>query len=432
VTGVIGFLGLLILLAVGIHVASVLFLVGMSWAAVSLGKAVVLDFGRQVWLVLNNFVMTSIPLFVLMGELLLRTGVTDKMYHSLSLWLARFPGGLLHTNIAACAVMAATSGSSVATAATIGTVSLPTLMAKKYSLRFALGSIAAGGTLGILIPPSINMIIYGSIADASIGRLFIGGVIPGFLLAASFSLVIAVISIIRPEVSGVPVEGTSFWEKIRTLPSFLPSLIVVLAVLGSIYLGWATPTEAAALGVVAVLLIAIVRRRITFSSLNEALASTVKTASMILLIMVGAFYLNYVISILGIPQLLTKWFVGLNISPQMTMWVLMIFYVILGTFIETVAMMVTTIPLIVPLVVAMGYDPVWFGIFLVVLCEASLITPPVGMNLYVVQGIRLEKGPLKDIFIGTIPFLLMMFLLLVALIYWPDLALWLPNRMIGR
>jgi len=180
------------------------------------------------------------------------------------------------------------------------------------------------------------------------------------------------------------------------------------------------------------LLIAIVRRRITFSSLNEALASTVKTASMILLIMVGAFYLNYVISILGIPQLLTKWFVGLNISPQMTMWVLMIFYVILGTFIETVAMMVTTIPLIVPLVVAMGYDPVWFGIFLVVLCEASLITPPVGMNLYVVQGIRLEKGPLKDIFIGTIPFLLMMFLLLVALIYWPDLALWLPNRMIGR
>jgi C4-dicarboxylate transporter, DctM subunit len=432
VNSVLGFLGLLVLLAFGLHVASVLFLVGMSWAAVSLGKAVILDFGRQVWLVLNNFVMTSIPLFVLMGELLLRTGVTDKMYHSLSLWLARFPGGLLHTNIAACAVMAATSGSSVATAATIGTVSLPTLMASKYNLRLALGTIAAGGTLGILIPPSINMIIYGSIVDASIGRLFIGGVIPGLLLAGSFSVIIAVIALIRPEVSGVPVARTSLWHKISTLPSFLPSLIVIMAVLGSIYLGWATPTEAAALGVVAVLLIAIARRKITLASLNEALASTVKTASMILLIMVGAFYLNYVISILGVPQVLTKWFVGMNISPTMTMWVIMVFYLILGMFIETVAMMVTTIPLIVPLVVAMGYDIIWFGIFLVVLCEASLITPPVGMNLYVVQGIRMEKGPLMDIFIGTIPFLIMMFFLLVALIYWPDLALWLPNQMIGK
>ena len=428
------FLGLallLALLALGIHVASVLFVIGIGAAILSLGSAVVLDFGRQVWAVLNNFVMTSIPLFILMGELLLRSGVTDKMYHSLSLWLSRLPGGLLHTNIGACAVLAATSGSSVATAATIGTVAIPTFKAKGYNERVVLGSLAAGGTLGILIPPSINMIIYGSIADASIGRLFIGGVIPGLLLAFSFSLIIAFMAVLRPSISGDPEPKTTFAAKLRTLPSFLPSLVIIVAVMGSIYLGWATPTEAAALGVLAVLMIALVRKRVTIKVLHEAFASTVKTASMILLIMVSAFYMNYVISIMGVPQALSSWFVELNISPKATMWLIILFYLILGTFIETVAMMVTTIPLIVPLVISVGYDPVWFGVFLVILCEASLITPPIGMNLYVVQGVRPDKGPLKDVIVGSLPFLAMMFVMLILLIYFPSLALWLPNQMIG-
>jgi C4-dicarboxylate transporter DctM subunit len=427
----LGFVFFLIFLAVGIHVASVMFIFGIVGGFFALGKAVVLDFGLQVWTVLNNFVMTSIPLFLLLGEFLLRSGVTDSLYKSLSLWLARLPGGLLHTNIGACAILAANSGSSVATAATIGTVAIPTFKAKGYNDRIVLGSIAAGGTLGILIPPSINMIVYGSIIDASIGRLFMGGVIPGLILAGLFSLVIVVAAIIRPSYMGIPEPKTSFMEKVRTLPAFLPPFFIIVAIMGSIYLGWATPTEAAALGVLAVFIIAVINKRVSLHMLHEAFSSTVKTASMILLIMVAAFYLNYVISILGWPQKLTAWFLGFKLSPFATLWVIVIFYLILGCFIETLAMMITTIPLVVPVVTSVGYDPIWFGIFLVVLCEASLVTPPVGMNLYVVQGIRTDKGPMKDIIIGMLPFLAMMVVLLGLLIYFPILALWLPGKMIG-
>ncbi len=427
----LGFVFFLIFLAIGIHVASVMFIFGVVGGFFALGKAVVLDFGLQVWTVLNSFVMTSIPLFLLLGEFLLRSRITDSLYKSLSLWLARLPGGLLHTNIGACAILAANSGSSVATAATIGTVAIPTFKAKGYNDRIVLGSIAAGGTLGILIPPSINMIVYGSIIDASIGRLFMGGVIPGLILAGLFSLVIVVVAIIRPSYMGIPEPKTSFMEKMRTLPAFLPPFFIIVAIMGSIYLGWATPTEAAALGVLAVFIVSIINKRVSLHMLHESFSSTVKTASMILLIMVAAFYLNYVISILGWPQKLTAWFLGFKLSPAATLWVIVIFYLILGCFIETLAMMITTIPLVVPVVTSIGYDPIWFGIFLVVLCEASLVTPPVGMNLYVVQGIRTDKGPMKDIIIGMLPFLVMMVVLLALLIYFPILALWLPGKMIG-
>ncbi|MCB2216320.1 TRAP transporter large permease [Desulfofustis glycolicus] len=427
----VGFGILFLLLAIGVHVASVLFVIGAGGAWMTLGSAVLLDFGNQVWSVLNSFVMTAIPLFVLLGELLLRSGITDKVYQSMSLWLARLPGGLLHTNIGASALLAATSGSSVATAATIGTVAIPTFKTRGYNDRIVLGSLAAGGTLGILIPPSINMIIYGSIADASIGRLFIGGLVPGIMLALAFMTTIMIIAVIRPSVTGEPEEPRSFVYKIKTLGSFLPSLIIIFAVMGSIYLGWATPTEAAALGVLAVVVIALVQGRLSIAMLHESFASTIKTTAMILLIMACAFYMNFIISMLGIPQALSQWFVQFNLSPQLTMWLIVVFYIVLGTFIETIAMMVTTIPLVVPLVVAVGYDPVWFGVFLMILCEASLITPPIGMNLYVVQGIRTDNGPLKDVIIGVLPFLLTMLLMVGVMIYVPELVLWLPDRMLG-
>lgn len=428
---IIGFGILFGLLALGIHVASVLFLIGAGGGWLTMGSAIVLDFGNQVWSVLNSFVMTAIPLFVLLGELLLRSGVTDKVYSSMSLWLAPLPGGLLHTNIGASALLAATSGSSVATAATIGTVAIPTFKARGYNDRVVLGSLAAGGTLGILIPPSINMIIYGSIADASIGRLFIGGIVPGIILALAFMITIMLISLIKPSWAGAPEPRRSFLYKLKTLTSFLPSLIIIFAVMGSIYLGWATPTEAAALGVLAVLAIALVQGRLSIAMLHESFASTIKTTAMILLIMACAFYMNFIISMLGIPQMLSQWFVQLDISPFMAMWLIVLFYLILGTFIETIAMMVTTIPLVVPLVVTAGYDPVWFGVFLMILCEASLITPPIGMNLYVVQGIRTDNGPLKDIIIGVLPFLCTMLVLVGVLIYVPELVLWLPDKMLG-
>jgi len=423
---------MLVFLAFGIHVAGALFIVGFAGAWAAIGTSIVNDFGNQVWLALNNFALTSIPLFILLGEFLLRSDITDKMYHSLSLWLSRLPGGLLHTNIGACALMAATSGSSVATAATLGVVAIPTMMAKGYNERMLLGSVCAGGTLGILIPPSINMIIYGSISNTSIGKLFIAGVVPGILLAVSFSVVIAVFAIIKPSWVGGTVEPkTSFGDKLRTIPAFLPAVVIVFAIMGSIYLGWATPTEAAALGVFVTLIMALIKKKVTIKFLHDSFLNTVKSTSMILLIMVAAFYLNYVISILGLPQLFTEWFMSFQFSPRVVAFMIMLLYVILGMFIETIAMMVTTIPLVLPVVVAAGYDPIWFGIFLVVLCEASLITPPVGMNLYVVQGIRTSKGPMMDIVIGTLPFLAMMMILLVVLIYFPLLATWLPGYMMG-
>jgi tripartite ATP-independent transporter DctM subunit len=410
-----------------------MFVIGFSGAWFALGHAVVNDFANQAWLVLTNFALTSIPLFILLGEIMFRSGITEKLYHSLSLWLSRLPGGLLHTNIGACALMAATSGSSVATAASLGVVALPTMLAKGYNERMLLGSICAGGTLGILIPPSIAMIIYGSISNTSIGKLFIAGIIPGILLAFLFSVMIGLIAIIKPSWVGGTVESkTSFRDKLRTTPAFLPVVVIVFAVMGSIYLGWATPTEAAALGVLATLIMAIIKKKVSIKSLHDSFVGMVKSTSMILLIMVAAFYLNYVISILGLPQLLTEWFMSFNFSPKVVVFMVMLLYLVLGMFIETTAMVITTVPMVLPIVTAAGYDDIWFGIFLVVLCEASLVTPPVGMNLYVVQGIRTRKGPMKDIIVGMVPFLAMMIVLMCILIYYPPLATWLPKYMMGH
>lgn len=428
ISGVILFLALL---ALGVHVATVMWVMGIGVAFLSLGNAIVFDFGNQVWAALNNFVLTAVPLFILMGEFLLRSGITDKMYKSLSLLLSRLPGRLLHTNIAACAILAANSGSSVATAAMVGTVAIPTLKEKGYNDRIVLGSLAAGGTLGILIPPSISMIIYGSIADASVGRLFMGGFIPGILLASFFSMVIIIIATVRPNIAGIPEPKVSFKYKLRALISLIPPLILIFVIMGSIYLGWATPTEAAALGTVTVFILAAIEGRVSIRMLHESFKATVRTTSLILLIITAAFYMNYVIALLGLPQIISRWFVSLKVTPIMTMYMIVVFYLILGCFIETVAMIVTTIPLVVPLVVGAGYDPIWFGVFLTVLCEASLITPPVGMNIYVIQGIRIDKGPFKDVCIGIIPFLGMMIILLILLIHFPSLALWLPNQMFG-
>ncbi|MBW1691159.1 MAG: TRAP transporter large permease [Deltaproteobacteria bacterium] len=428
VSTVVGFSIFIILLSLGFHIASVLFLLGISGGIFSLGTAVVLDFGNQIWAALDNYVLTAVPLFILLGEIFLLSGTAERVYHALSLFLAPLPGGLLHANIASCSVMAACSGSSVATAATFGTIALPIFQGKGYEKRITLGSLAAGGTLGILIPPSINMIIYGSIANVSVGRLFIAGIIPGILLALSFSVFIAVMSILKPLITGKE-PRTILKYKLQALPAILPSLFIIFIVMGSIYLGWATPTEAAALGVLAVIIVTIVKRRLTIEILNKALLETVKTTGMLLLIIAAAYYMNYVITIMNLPKVLTVWFATLKLSPAMTMWMLVLFYLILGCFIEAVAMMITTIPLIVPLAGSVGYDPLWFGIFITVLCEAALITPPLGLNLYVIQGVRPDKGPMADIALGSLPFLCLMIFLLGVLIYFPNLALWLPNQM---
>ena len=540
--------------------------------------------GNKAWESNTNFILVAVPLFLLMGELMLRSGMGERMYGALSRWLVFLPGGLLHTNIASCAVFAACSGSSVATSATISRVSLPSFRQRGYSERLVIGSLAAGGTLGILIPPSIGLIIYGVLVEESIGRLYMGGFLPGFLLAFVMILMMIVTSIIFPTTApmddgvrrlyrawfhGIGVrrynqeqmatllqeqatearianandrgdyrrgrsvlsygEAVSEWrrmlfEALIGMMSIVPVLAIIFVVLGSIYTGWATPTEAAALGVVGALIVAIANelyRKIsdnrtavilvgillfpvvvfalddyvqqqrgrlsglsatlvmlgfiffpawylaiyfigsqdrlpppTYQSWNQArsavqgmlfdaIISTVRTSSMIMLIVMAAFTLSFAFARLGISQDISEWITGLNLNALQFVIILVFFYLLLGTFMESFAMLVTTIPILVPSLEAVGVDLVWFGIIMVILVEAALISPPEGINLYILHGVRqdvdaqmaeqtaaaqeaLRESTITDVYIGVLPFMGCMALVIALLFAFPDIALWAP------
>lgn len=422
------YIALLIVLALlGLHVGVAMLLIAVIGAAVVAGPTVVLEFGNIAWGTLNEFVLVALPMFVMMGEILVRCGVSARMYRALSRWLEPVPGGLLHTNIVASALFSATSGSSVATAATIGSVALPTFRARGYGERLVVGSIAAGGTLGILIPPSVNLVLYGALTDTSIGRLFVAGIVPGLALTGLFLLLIVLITRldprgIRPSGHAVPLR-----ERLAVLGDLIPPLLIFATVMGSLFAGLATPTEAASVGVVAALLLAASYRQLSIAMLHAVFRSTVTTTAVVMLILVAAFFLNFVLSLLGVPQAIVRWIAGLGVSPILTIWVLVLLYILLGMFLETLSMMVTTIPVIAPLVVSLGFDPVWFGIFIVLMSELALITPPVGMNLYVVQSVRGPGHDINDVIIGTLPFVGAMLVLVAAVIHLPQVVLWLPN-----
>ena len=424
----IGFLLLIFLIGLGLHVAFVMFILSLIGAVFYLGLPTALEYGTQFWSANNNYVLVAVPLFILLGELLVRGGFTDKMYRALSDWLSPLPGGLLHSNIGASALFAAVSGSSVATAATIGTVALPTFKQRGYSPRLVLGTIAAGATLGILIPPSINMIIYGAMTNTSVGKLYAAGIMPGLFLAGLFMLVIAVACLWKPSYAGVPEAPTPLREKLIHLLDLLPPLAVIILVMGSIYAGWATPTESAALGVVVSALLCAIYGRLSIKMLHESFLTTLSISAMIMLIAASAFYLNFVFGMMGVPDMLTKFVTSMNATPGQIIVVLTILYLLLGCFLDALAMVVGTIPIVFPIVVALGIDPVWFGIFLVIMAELALITPPVGMNLFVVQGVRGE-GNIVDVIYGVMPFLLIMLLLVVLMWYFPAIVMWLPGMM---
>ncbi len=381
--------------------------------------------GEIAWTSSNEFLLVSLPLFVLLGELLLRSGLAEKMYEALARWLSWLPGGLMHSNIAACALFAATSGSSVATAATVGTVALPQARRFGYNERLFLGTLAAGGTLGILIPPSINMIIYAVLTNTSVPKLYLAGIVPGVLLALAFMAVVAVACTLRPGWGGQRVTAT-LAACIAGLVHLLPPLGVFLVVVGSIYAGIATPTEAASLGVMAGLALAAWNKALSWRMLQEALLGTMKSTGMIMLIIVAAYFLNFVMSATGLTTKLTDTVQGLGLSKWELLLAVVVFYLVLGCFMETLSMMITTIPVIAPVMQAMGFDMVWFGIVVIVLVEAALITPPVGLNLFVVHNLR-KTGSMNDVILGTLPFVLAMFVLLLLLALFPGLALWLPS-----
>ncbi|MCL5425219.1 TRAP transporter large permease [Halomonas sp. NPDC076908] len=421
----IGFAIMLGLMMLGVHVAVAIFLASALGTMVYISPAMLSTFGTQLWAVMNDFLLTAIPLFILLGELLLRCGVTQRMYTGLSVLLGRLPGGLLHTNIGASGLFAAVSGSSVATAATIATVALPEFRERRFNERLVLGSIAAGATLGILIPPSVNLIIYGALTGTSVGRLFAAGLVPGLLLVTLFMLAIAIICTLFPSLAGTIQAKSSLKIKLTSLKHLIPPLLVFGVVMGSIYLGWATPTEAAALGVLMALGLAVWNRALSITMLHEAFLSTVRTTAMILLIIVAAFFLKFVVGVLGVPQALTSFVASMELSVLGFLLVLVVFYLILGCFIETLSMMVGTIPIVFPIVVFMGIDPVWFGIFLVLMMELALITPPIGMNLFVVQGVR-RSGSIIDVYWGITPFVVVLLLAVALIIAFPSIVTWLP------
>ena len=413
------------LLALAVPVAAGLGVLGLILSGLYAKLPLSLAMGEISWATSNNFLLVAIPFFVLLGEILLRSGMAERMYNALVLWIPWLPGGLMHSNIAACAMFAATSGSSVATAATIGTVAMGEIEKRGYSERLFLGTIAAGGTLGILIPPSINMIVYGVLTDTSIPKLYLAGVIPGLVLASLFSLTVLVICSIWPLLGGQPTSAT--WSaRIRALPDLIPPLVIFLAVIGSIYAGWATATEAAELGVIAALGVAAVRGRLTLTVLLNAFEGTMRTTAMIMAIVVAAYFLNFVITSIGLTGQVNRFITELGLTPVQLLIAVVIFYFILGMFMETLSMMVATVPIIAPIMFKAGFDPVWFGVLIIILMELAMITPPVGINLYVVQGLR-KRGKIDDVIIGAAPFVITMLLMIVILSIWPQIALWLPS-----
>ena len=416
---------LLLFIASSLYVGAAIGVLGASLSSLYSTLPLMRGVGEMAWGTSSDFTLVAVPMFILMGEMLLRSGLAEKMFDALDKWVGHIPGGLMHTNIAASTLFAATSGSSVATAATVGTVSIPNMHKHGYRPALFLGSIAAGGTLGILIPPSINMVLYGALSETSVSDLYLAGFIPGLLMAVLFSLLVFVACVVNRKLA--PRKARASWgERLRALWALGPPLYLFMLVVGSIYLGWATPTEASALGVVGTFLYVVTTGKFSWDRLWTALEGTVRTTAMVMLIVISAYFLNFVMSTIGLTDIAVKAVGSLTWDPIYVMLAIVAVYLLLGCFVETLTLMVATTPIIVPIVVALGYDPVWFGVVFVILIELALITPPIGMNLFVVQSVR-TSGAFRDVALGSLPFAAVMLGVIFLLLAFPEVATWLPK-----
>ena len=405
----------------GVYIAVVLGALALLSGFIFSDRPFWLFLGQVIWAPSSSFVLVAVPLFLLMGEILLRSGLSEQLYRALNVWMRRWPGGLLHTNIAACAVFSAISGSSVATAATMGSVALPYFEKTAYNQRMVLGSLAAGGALGNLIPPGITFIVYGLMTETSVGKMYIAAIVPSALVCVLFFAVILVHGLRRPS-KEKPSPATAR-ERWQSLVDLLPTSLLILIVLGTIYGGIATPTEAAALGVVAAIVFALVARRLSFKLLHESAEATARNTSMLGLILFGAYMLNFIMTQLRVPQSMAEVVSTLPLPAWAIMLVIIGFYLALGTFMEGFSMIITTIPVVFPVVKALGYDPIWFGVIVTMLIEIAMISPPDGTVMYVLQGMRRTPGPITDVFSGVMPFVGVYMLAVLILLLFPGLAL---------
>jgi len=418
---------LFLLLGSGVWIG--LTLAGVAWIGMQLfssrpaGDAMAVT----VWGSASSWTLTALPLFVWMGEILFRTKLSESMFRGLAPWVARLPGSLLHTNVIGCTIFAAVSGSSAATCATIGKMTLPELGRRGYPEEITIGSLAGAGTLGLLIPPSIIMIVYGVTADVSIARLFVAGIIPGIVLAALFSGYLAVWAVWNKERVPVPDQILSLTQKLHESRHLIPVVVLIGGVLGSIYTGFATATEAAAVGVVGALVLSALQRSLTWTTFRESLMGATRLYCMIALILSGAAFLTLAMGYIGLPRHLAEFVRSLGLSPFLLMIALSIFYIVLGCFLDGISMVVLTMGVILPTVQAAGFDLVWFGVFVVIVVEMAQITPPVGFNLFVLQGMTGKE--ITWIARVTFPFFLLMCAMVLLLWFVPQIATWLPSRM---
>ncbi|NNU43693.1 TRAP transporter large permease [Ramlibacter montanisoli] len=418
---------LFLLLGSGVWIG--LTLAGVAWIGMQLfssrpaGDAMAVT----VWGTASSWTLTALPLFIWMGEILFRTKLSESMFRGLAPWVSRLPGRLLHTNVIGCTIFAAVSGSSAATCATIGKMTLPELDKRGYPEDITIGSLAGAGTLGLLIPPSIIMIVYGVTADVSIAKLFVGGIIPGIVLASLFSGYLAVWAVINKQRIPLPDQVLTFGEKVRESRHLIPVVVLIAAVLGSIYSGVATATEAAAVGVVGSLVLSAAQGSLNWNTFRDSLMGATRLYCMIALILAGAAFLTLSMGYIGLPRHLAEYVRSLGLTPFMLMIALAIFYIILGCFLDGISMVVLTMGVILPTVQAAGFDLVWFGIFIVVVVEMAQITPPVGFNLFVLQGMTGKE--ITWIARVTMPFFFLMCGMVLLLWFVPQIATWLPSKM---
>jgi tripartite ATP-independent transporter DctM subunit len=418
---------LLFFLGTGIWVA--LSMIGVSAIGMMLftSRPVGDAMATTIWGTSSSWTLTALPLFVWMGEILFRTKLSENLFKGLSPWMQKLPGGLIHVNVVGCALFAAISGSSAATVATVGKMSIPELRKRKYPEKILLGSLAGSGTLGLLIPPSIILIIYGVAVQESIAKLFIAGIIPGIMIALIFMSYVIIWSLLNKNHMPKIIENYSFFEKLRRSRQLLPVIILILAVIGSIYTGIATATEAASLGVVGALLLSYLQKSLNLETFKSSLLGATKTSCMIAFILAGSTFLSLAMGFTGLPRNLALWIQNMDLSPYILIFVLMIFYIILGMFLDGISAVVLTMAIIEPMIRQAGFDMIWFGIFLVIVVEMAQITPPVGFNLFVLQG--MANKDMGYIAKSAFPLFLLMIFAVIIVVIFPEIALWLPQQM---